>query len=159
MIMMILKSKFKILPIFLASYLTILPVMVVYLSATSPAAGIALPILFLLFVAFFWLTVFRTRAHKVNINENTIMVKRYFGLGKSKVYDFKMLDGFITMFETGKLGVSETIFVLEKGKRIGSISSFYHNNFENLKVSLNENLIDLGEVENSLKRESYLLFK
>lgn len=157
--MVVLNSKFKIFPIFLASYLTILPVMVVYLSATSPVAGMVLPILFLLFVALFWLTVFRTRAHKVNIDEKSITIKRYFGMGKSKVYDFKMLDGFVTMFETGKLGVSETVFVLENGKRIGSISSFYHNNFDKLKASLNESLIDLGEVEGGLKRESYLLFK
>lgn len=157
--MMVVNSKFKVLPIFLAFYLTLLPIMVVYLSATSPVAGIVLPVIFLLFIAFFWLTVFRTRVHKVQIDKKAIIVKRYFGIGKSKVYDFKMLDGFITMFESGRLGVSETIFILEKGKRVGSVSSFYHRNFDDLKASLKENLVDLGEIESAFTRETYLLFK
>jgi len=157
--MMVVNSKFKILSIFITSYVTILPLLLVYLCVTSPNAGMTLPVVFLLFILFFWLTIFRTRAHKVSFDKKTIRVKRYFGMGKSKIYDFNRLDGFITMFESGKLGVSETIFILEKGKRVGSISSFYHSNFENLKANLKENLIDLGEIESTFKRESYLLFK
>lgn len=157
--MTVVNSKFKIFPIFLAFYLTFLPIMAVYLSATSPVAGMVLPIVFLLFIAFFWLTVFRTRAHKVQVDKKTITVKRYFGFGKSKIYDFKMLDGFVTMFESGRLGISETIFILEKGKRVGSISSFYHSNFNDLKTNLKENLVDLGEIESAFARETYLLFK
>lgn len=156
---MLVNSKFKILPILIVSYFTILPIIAAYFSFTSPVAGMTLPVLFVLFVLLFWLTVFRTRAHKVKIDKNTITVRRCFGIGKSKVYDFKNLEGFVTMFESGKLGVSETIFILDKGERIGSISGFYHSNFEVLKARLKENLPDLGEIESVFTKECYLLFK
>jgi hypothetical protein len=156
---MIVNSKFKILPIFLASYLTVLPIMVVYLSAISPVAGLSLPIVFLLFVIFFWLTVFRTRAYKVEMDGNTIIVKRYFGLGKSTTYNFHELDGFITLFESAKGAVHESVFILKNKKRIGSISSFYHSNFDQLKSILKDKLIDLGERESTFKGETSELFK
>ncbi|MFQ6601988.1 hypothetical protein [Flavobacterium sp. C3NV] len=157
--MMSIKSKFKLWPILLVSYLTILPLGVVYFSAMSPVAGMFLPILFLLFIVFFWLTVFRTRAYKVEMDGNTLIVKRYFGLGKSTAYNFNALDGFITLFESAKGTVHESVFILEKGKRIGSISSFYHSNFDQLKSILKDKLIDLGERESTFRGETSELFK
>jgi hypothetical protein len=153
------QSKFKFLVIFLVFCITILPPLVIYLSATSPVADMVLPILFLLFVFFFWLTVLRTRAFKVEIDGNTVIIKRYFGLGKSIGYDLKSLDGFITIVESAKGGVYESIFILKDGKRVGSISSFYHSNFEQLKSILKEKLIDLGERNPNFKVESSELFR
>jgi uncharacterized membrane protein len=153
------QSKFKFLVIFLVLNITILPPLVIYLSATSPVADMVLPFLLLLFVVFFWLTVFRTRAYKLEIDGDTIIVKRYFGAGKSVNYDLKTLDGFITIVESAKGGVYESIFILQDGKRVGSISSFYHSNFEQLKSILKEKLIDLGERNPSFKVESSELFR
>lgn len=156
---MLVQSKFKFLVIFLVFYITILPPLVIYLSATSPVADMVLPVLFLLFVVFFWLTVLRTRAFKVEMDGNTVIIKRYFGLGKSIGYDLKTLDGFITIVESAKGGVYESIFILKDGKRAGSISSFYHSNFEELKSILKEKLIDLGERNPNFKVESSELFR
>ena len=153
------QSKFKFLVIFLFLNITILPPLVIYLSATSPVADMVLPFLLLLFVVFFWLTVFRTRAYKLEIDGDTIIVKRYFGAGKSVNYDLKALDGFITIVESAKGGVYESIFILQDGKRVGSISSFYHSNFDQLKSILKEKLIDLGERNPSFKVESSELFR
>ncbi|OUD32742.1 hypothetical protein [Flavobacterium sp. FPG59] len=153
------QSKFKFLVIFLVFYITILPPLVIYLSATSPVADMVLPVLFLLFVVFFWLTVLRTRAFKVEMDGNTVIIKRYFGLGKSIGYDLKSLDGFITIVESAKGGVYESIFILKDGKRVGSISSFYHSNFEELKSILKEKLIDFGERNPNFKLESSELFR
>lgn len=153
------KSKFNFFAILIVSVLTILPFLVVYLSATSPVAGMILPLLLLVFIIFFWLTVFRTRAYKVEIDGNTIIVKRYFGVGRSESYDFSTLDGFITLFESAKGSVYESLFILKNGKRVGSISSFYHSNFDQLKSILKDKLIDLGERESTFKNESYELFK
>ncbi|BFM41906.1 hypothetical protein CFS9_05470 [Flavobacterium sp. CFS9] len=153
------KSRFKILVLFLVSYLTLLPILVVYLSYVSPVAGMVLPVLFLLFIAFFWLTIFRTRAFKVIFTESGLEARSYFGIGKGKVYGWSELDGFVTVFESGKLGISESVFILEKGKRVASISSFYHSNFDKLKISLNENLADLGLAKNTFKEANRELFK
>ena len=153
------KSKFNFLAIFLVSFITVLPFLVVYLSATSLVAGMILPLLFLGFIVFFWLTIFRTRAYKVEIDGDIIIVKRYFGAGKPVVYDFRALDGFITVFESAKGSVYESLFILENGKRVGSVSTFYHSNFNQLQSILKDKLIDLGERESTFKNESYELFK
>lgn len=102
------------------------------------------PVVCLLFIVFFWLTVLKTRANRVIIAKDSIQVNRYFGLGKSKVYDFSKLEGYITLFESGRLGESENLFILVEGKRVGCISSFYHKNFDSLKASLKEKVRDLG---------------
>lgn len=156
---MIVKSKFNFFSILIVSYITVLPLLVIYLSATSPVAGMTLPFLLLVFVLFFWLTVFRTRAYKFEIEGDTIIVKRYFGAGRSAAYDFNTLDGFITLFESGKGVVSESLFILNNGKRVGSVSSFYHSNFDQLKSILKDNLIDLGVRESNFMVESSELFK
>jgi hypothetical protein len=157
--MISIKSKFNSLPIFIATFLTVLPLLVIYLSFTSPVAGMLLPILLLLFVIFFWMTMFRTRAHKLTIDDRYIIVNRYFGLGKSIMYEINGLDGFIVLFEVGKLGISETLFILENGKRIASISTFYQSNFDELKQVLREKIRDLGEKEYNSKEESAQMLK
>ncbi|KFF11435.1 hypothetical protein [Flavobacterium hydatis] len=157
--MISIKSKFNSLPIFIATFLTVLPLLVIYLSSTSPVAGMLLPILLLLFVIFFWMTMFRTRAHKLTIDDRYIIVNRYFGLGKSITYEINGLDGFIVLFEVGKLGISETLFILENGKRIASISTFYQSNFDELKQVLREKIRDLGEKEYNSKEESAEMLK
>ena len=75
-----------------------------------------LPILLLFVVLVFWGTIFRTRAHRVTIDQQYVVVKRYFGLGKSETYTLKGLDGFVSLFESGKLGVSENLFILQMKK-------------------------------------------
>ncbi|MFB3387830.1 hypothetical protein [Flavobacterium sp. LAR06] len=153
------KSKFNFLAIFLISFITVLPLLVVYLAAISSETSMILPFMLLGFIVFFWLTVFRTRAHKVEIDGNTIIVKHYFGVGKSESYDFSTLDGFIILFESAKGSVYESLFILKNGKRVGSISSFYHSNFDQLKSILKDKLIDLGVKESTFTEESSELFK
>ena len=153
------KSKFNFFAILIVSYITVLPVLAIYLSATSPVAGMVLPVLFLVFIVIFWVTVFRTRAHKIEIKGNIIIVKRYFGVGKPVVYDFSTLDGFIILFESAKGSVYESLFILKNGKRVGSVSSFYHSNFDLLKSILKDKMIDLGVRKSTFMRESSELFK
>ncbi|OAZ04451.1 hypothetical protein FLB_14490 [Flavobacterium succinicans] len=118
-----------------------------------------LPVLFLLFIVVFWFTVCRTRAHRIRIDEESIVVNRYFGIGKSETYGFNGLDGFITLFESGKLGVSENLFILRKGKRVVCISEFYHSNYGELKQILIERLINFGVKDYNIKEEWSNIFK
>ena len=118
-----------------------------------------LPILFLFFILVFWGTVFRTRAHRVTIDQQCVVVKRYFGLGKSESYALNSLDGFVSLFESGKLGVSENLFILQKGKRVVCISEFYHSNYGELKKILIERLINFGVNDYDVKEEWSNLFK
>ena len=63
------------------------------------------PLVVFIIVAYFWFALVRTRVHKVIIEKNNIIVKRYYGLGRSIAYNFSKLDGFVVLFESGKLGI------------------------------------------------------
>ncbi|MGE6353617.1 hypothetical protein ACQKCJ_07020 [Flavobacterium sp. NPDC079362] len=144
---MIVNSKFKISPILLISILSILPFLAIYIYVISPQESVAFPLVVFMIIVYFWFALVRTRVHKVIIEKNNIIVKRYYGLGRSIAYDFSKLDGFVVLFESGKLGVSESVFILEKGKRVVCICSYYLSNFNDLKLVLKENLNDLGEIK------------
>lgn len=145
--MITLKSKFKFLPIILISILSIFPFLTIYIYIISPKQSVVFPLVVFIIVAYLWFALVRTRMHKVIIEKNNIIVKRYYGLGRSIAYDFSKLDGFITLFESVKGVDYESIFIPEKGKRIACVSGFYHSNFDNLKLRLKENFTDLGEIK------------
>ncbi len=113
----------------------------------SPAAGLLLPFLYLLFVIYFWVTEFRTRAHYVVIGENRIFLRNYFGLGSEKIFEYSDFDGFITSQQPGRLGNKDYIFLLKDEKRLVCISQFYHGNYKALKKRIEDKIQFLGEKE------------
>jgi hypothetical protein len=153
------KSKFAFLPIFICVFLTITAFGLIYLTANSPRAGILLPIFYLIFVIYFWLTEFRTRAHKLEIINDKIIKKEYFGLGERKVYDIHNLDGFNTSIQPSKYGSSEYIFIIKQGKRVGSISKFYHRNYDEMKSIIEQKIKNLGSKEYKFAYEYKEMFK
>lgn len=138
-------SKFKLLTVFLAVVLSIFPIFIFLICFIAPNAGNIVPVLFMLFFTYFILTEFRKRACKITINSENIELRRFFGLGKYEIYDFKRLDGFITSFQSGRSGTFEFLFVIKNGKRAACVSSFYHTNYDELKEVLKMKLIDLGD--------------
>jgi hypothetical protein len=153
------KTKFAILPIIICSFVTITPLGLLYITINSSKAGIFLPILLLIFVIFFWLTEFRTRAHKIEIQNEKIIVNEYFGLGKNKVFKLKDLEGFNVLLQPSKSGYYEYIFILNEGKRIASISEFYHRNYKTMKSVIEKEIKYLGKTEYKFKYEYEEMFK
>lgn len=153
------KSKFAYLPIFICGLLTAAPFLLLYLTLNSPEAGVLIPILYLIFVAYFWLTEFRVRAHKIKITNNQITRKNFFGLGKEKVFDIKNIDGFITSFQPSRYESYEYIFIIQQEKRVASISKFYHRNYEEIKLLITQNIRDLGLKEYKFGHEIKEMFK
>lgn len=145
--MITLESRFKFLPILLISILSSFPFLAFYIYIISPKESVAFPLVMFIMIAYFWFALIRTRVHKVIIEKDKIIVKRYYGLGRSISYSFSELDGFVVLSESGRLGVSESLFILEKGKRVICVCSYYLSNFDNLKLVLKENLTDLGEIK------------
>lgn len=145
--MITLKSKFKFLPIFLVSILCAFPFLAISTYIISPKVSVFFPLLVFIMVVYFWFSIVRTRIHKVIIEKNNIIVKWHYGLGKAIGYNFNKLDGFVVLFESGKLGISESLFILENGKRVVCVCCYYVSNFDNLKLVLKENLTDLGEIK------------
>lgn len=152
-------SKFSFVTIFLFSVLLLLPIVALVGSYNSPKAGMVLPIVFLIVTLLFLALVSRTRVHKIIIEIDVIAVKKYFGLGKAVRYRFSDLDGFATLTENGKLGLVESIFIIKDGKRVGSISSLYHKNFQDLKSKIYIDLKNRGDLKANNNNEIAELFK
>lgn len=140
-------SRSAILPIVLALIITLMAPFLIYMSANLPAAGLFLPFLYVLFVIYFWLTEFRTRAHFVVIEEHRISLRSYFGLGSKKIFRYSDFDGFITSQQPGRLGTKEFIFLIRENRREVCISQFYHGNYKALKKGVENKVRFMGEKE------------
>lgn len=133
--------------------------LLLYLTANSPKAGMGLSLFFLLFVIYFWLTEFRTRAHKIIVLDDKIIKREYFGLGKEKIFEMKGLEGFNTSIQPGRQGDFEYIFIIHQGRRIASASRFYHRNYDDLKVALEGKIRNLGLKEYKFLYEYKQMFR
>jgi len=153
------KTKFAYLPIIICTFLSTSALVLLYLTINSAKAGIFSSILFLIFVIYFWLTEFRTRAHKIEIQNEKIIIREYFGFGKQKIFELKNLDGFNISIQPSKSGSYEYIFILQQGKRIASISEFYHSNYTKMKSSIEKKIKNLGQTEYKFKYEYKEMFK
>ena len=152
-------SRSSILSVFLALIVTLMAAFLIYMSATSPAAGMFLPFLYLLFVIYFWLTEFRTRAHRVLIEEDRISLQEYFGFGRKKIFRYNEFEGYIVSQQPGRLGVKEYIFLIGEGKRQVCIFEFYHRNYSELKGAIQNRIPFLGEKGYKWSYEYKQMFK
>ena len=130
-----------------------------YLTIKSPDVNLILPSLYIIFVIYFWLTEFRTRAHKIEFVTGKILKISYFGLGKEKIYKIKDLDGFYYSSQPSTYGDYEFIFIIQKGKRIACLSKFYLRNYKKMKPIIEEKLKILGTKEYKFKNEYKEMFK
>ena len=115
--------------------------------------------LLLLLPVYFWLTEFRTRAHRVIIEENRITKREFFGFGDAKIYRYNEFRGFITSQQPGRLGTKEFIFLIKEGKRTICISQFYHRNYFQLKEAVAKKLPYLGDMEYRFGYEYKQMFR
>jgi hypothetical protein len=153
------KSKFNFLPFFIASIVTLIPLSLIFMWFRSPKAGTPFLIFLLLFMGYFWLTEFRTRAHRVILKEKELLLRPYFGLGKSRSYSYTCFEGFNTSLQPGKLGAKEYIFLMKGDRRVASVSEFYHSNYVELKSSLEEKVKFLGDQKFKLGYEYRQMFR
>ncbi|MBZ9629786.1 hypothetical protein LB465_03260 [Salegentibacter sp. LM13S] len=153
------KTKFSFLSIFVCVVLTGSAIGFLFITIDSKEAGIVLPILFLLFVTYFWLTEFRTRAHKIAVFKEKISKKEYFGLGKRKEYSYKEFDGYIIIQQPNKGSTSEYIFLIKGDRRIICLSEFYHVNYDRVKLEIDSKLKSLGQTEYNFKSEYREMFR
>jgi hypothetical protein len=149
---MILKSKFKfwiLLSITLFMVVTVLIAFLLALIFTRDELPRVAILVFLILFTSTWLWMlfgeFRTKAIHVLITSGDISVSRYFGLGKSKAYDFSKFEGFYTSMLSSKYGTYEYLFLIQKNKRKVSISQFYHKNYDDLKAVLEDHLQNMGQ--------------
>ncbi|WP_026934270.1 hypothetical protein [Christiangramia echinicola] len=135
-----------------------------YLIIKYPDVNLILPSLYLTFVIYFWLTEFRTRAHRIEILNDKILKREYFGLGKEKIYKIKDVDGFYYSSQPNTYGDFEYrdyeyIFIIQKGKRIACLSKFYLRNYKTIKPIIEKKIKNLGTKEYKFRNEYKEMFK
>jgi len=153
------KTKFSFLSIFVCFTLTGSAIGLLFITSSSTEADIVLPILFLLFIIYFWLTEFRTRAHKIEISKEKISKKEYFGLGVRRDYLYNELDGFIITKQPNNGSTSEYIFLIKNNRRIICLSEFYHLNYTQIKLEIENKLKFLEEKKYNFKSEYREMFR
>lgn len=140
------KSKFKfsiLLPVFIVVATTFLLYIIVSPLTTSSEYNTSIIIYALaIFLAFIWICFFcgelRTRAVIVAIDEKILLKKNYLGLGIAKVFDLSEFDGFETCSLPSRGGPHEYLHLIKDGKRLVTISEFYHKNYYQLKQCISK---------------------
>jgi hypothetical protein len=102
---------------------------------------------------------FRTRTVSVWIEGDTIMMTNYLGLGIRKTYSFSEFDGFNTVALPSRYDEFEYLFLLKNGKRLISISEFYHSNYKELKAGMKGKVRNLGRIKYSFVAEFKDIFR
>lgn len=95
----------------------------------------------------------RTKAIVVNIVGDKIIYKRFFGLSSPRTKYFKDFDGYKTSILYSRSGSYEYLYLMIKGKKVIKLSEFYHNNYQDLKKKIDENLKYKGFEEYNHLRE------
>jgi hypothetical protein len=153
------KSKFNSWVIILAVLFILLTGLVitsfaVFISSESfPSPGI---ISFLALLLFTWTWMLfgelRTKAVKVSIGKNNIIVSHYLGLGKKKTYSLTMFDGFKTSLLPSEYNTYEFLYLMVNNKKTIKLSQFYHQNYTELKKVLSKNVKCLGNEQFNIIR-------
>ncbi len=77
-----------------------------------------------------------------------IIVRRFLGLGRQRIYYYAELDGYTIRLLPARYGQYEYLFINKDGKRVIRLSEFYHRNYPDLK----------WEISRRLKEEDHLSF-
>lgn len=116
-----------------------------------PVPGVGIAICLLSFIVWMVFGEWRKKMTVVNIDTNTISVRRYWGLGKTKVYLFSELHGYMTSKMPNRYGgFTETLYFVKDGRRLFGISDYYHLNYSELKKTIQPKLKDFGSERFSL---------
>ena len=115
----------------------------------------SIPILLLFLFIVIWLVYgeIRTKAIKVKINSNNVIVKNFMGLGSGKDYGFNEFDGYRISILPSEYKEYEYLYLYIGQKKVIKISQFYHSNYDELKMSLTSKTKNLGEEPFSIIRE------
>ncbi|MFB0494583.1 hypothetical protein ABID99_000820 [Mucilaginibacter sp. OAE612] len=76
------------------------------------------------------------KAHKIIINDSSIIRVRCFGFGLKKVYKISDIEGFLTYAVSYKKNAGEYLYLISGNERIVKLSTYYHQNYQELKLSL-----------------------
>lgn len=85
----------------------------------------------------------RTKNINVELNDNEIIVKRFFGL-KTENYRVSEIDGWKYSLLPSRGGTYEYLYLYKNNKKQIKISEFYHKNYKQLKKEIQAQYKSLG---------------
>jgi hypothetical protein len=103
-------------------------------------------------MSFIWLPIIiilffgeiRSKIVTVVLTEEAIHIRRFFGLSKRKEYQFSALEGFQTAVLSTRIQSVDCMYLLMNGKKAVLISSFYFQNYVEIKMFLENHVTHLG---------------
>lgn len=130
----------------------------------SPKTPILFTIFFILF--FLWMLFIlilgelRTKTIFVTIDHDTILKRSFLGIGPKTEFRIDQLTGFRTSTISSKAGDFEFLYLIDNTKKVIKLSSFYHQNYPDIKSSLLRHRIkNLGTEYPSILRETFESFQ
>jgi hypothetical protein len=124
-----------------------------------PSFGV---LIFIGLLVFFWIWIFfgeiRTKAVKVSIEMNNIIVSQYLGLGRKKIFNLSEFDGFKISLLPSEYDTYEFLYLMMNDKKIVKLSEFYHRNYSELKTVLAKKVTYLGNEKLNILNELKEIF-
>jgi hypothetical protein len=161
------KSKYRFwayILIFLTLGFSVILIMEISGKMLNPNMPIGFFIIFTLFFLYVWIWLvfgeLRTKVIYVDFKvDRSLVVKRYFGLGPSKIYYLEDFQGYKTSILSSGSGSYEYIYLIIENRKIIKISEYYHSNYKELKkYIISQNLKYLGFENYGLIKELKEMF-
>lgn len=161
-----LKSRFRYwvsFPIILAILCTVFPYFIFSAMDMSDFWASMLILLTGIFLILVWIWLvfgeLRTRAIVVVIEKKTITSTSFLGLCAKKQFNFSEFDNFITVMLSSESGDYEYLHLIKNGKKVISLSEFYHSNYLELKMAISEKVKFDGDKPSSFMSEIKNIFR
>jgi len=90
---------------------------------------------------------FRTKMIVVELGDESMIIKPYGGLGTPRKIYYSDLDGYsISVLDSINMAY-EYLYLVQRGRKIGKLSEYYHENYAAMKTMLEPKLKNLGFIE------------
>jgi len=100
----------------------------------------------------------RTKAISTTFIDNTVYIRRFYGLGPSTYLDIADFDGYSTSILLSRGGRYEYLYLKRGEKKVIKLSEFYHRNYSDLKEYITKRIAYLGDEEFSFRTELKEIF-
>lgn len=161
------RSKFKwqvLLPI--VSLILVVGIFIALITRVLMTATGALPIVAFIAIVFFvfiicWLVFgeIRTKMAVISIHAGEVSVTGWMGAGTVRRYRFEELEGYRISFLPAEYNYYEYCYLYQSNRKVMKLSSFYHQNYKEIKAVIAANTKDLGEESFNLIREVKEIFQ
>ena len=140
------ESKFKIFTLvaIISSLLLLVVMMFVIFILGLPNLPLYINVLLLILIlSIFAYVIFgelRTKAIKLKLDDKSISIINFMGIGKGRRYDFKEFDGYKTSILSTEEQEFEYLYLLIEGRKVVKISEFYHSNYLEIKNAIKKRI-------------------